>query len=481
MRSTALIGGATAGSIVIGLVRTKIFALLIGPLGIGLLGLLQAIQTTAATIAQAGLQVSGVRQVAAAENEEQAALARAAIWTLTWPLALTGGLLLWLLREPVARLVTGSSDEAGQIGLLGIAVWLTVIAASQLAVLQGYRRIGDLARARLWGAFFGAAAGIALVWWLREDGVVWALIAASLASILVAHVYGRTLPRWSWRSVRTARLAPEWSALIRLGLAITISGLVGTAAQVAARALIVRESGLDAAGLFQAAWGVSATNLTLLLGAMSADYFPRMSAVAGDPAKEAPLAEQQLAVALLIAGPLLIALSTGSEIALHLLYSSEFTGAARLLQWQLLGDALRLVGWAFAMILLARRDMLFYMAGEIGFAVVYLVLIGALQGRMGIEAAGLAYFCSYLVYSAYAAAVCGFRHGIRVAPWVYGLLATVVAWLALLLGLTFWSKPAMIAVGIAAFVLTGYWSLRRLEQLTVPGLAGRLAARLRRK
>ena len=52
---TSLIGGASVLNIVIGLVRSKLLALIIGPVGIGTIGLLSAIMTTVALIAEAGV------------------------------------------------------------------------------------------------------------------------------------------------------------------------------------------------------------------------------------------------------------------------------------------------------------------------------------------------------------------------------------------------------------------------------------------
>jgi PST family polysaccharide transporter len=479
VKSTVVVGGATAGSIAIGLVRTKIFALLLGPLGIGLLGLLQAILGTATTMFQLGFQVSGVRQVAATEADPEAsAVARAALWSLTWPLGVAGALLLWLARVPVAQLATGATDHAGDVGLLGIGVWLTVISTTQLAVLQGYRRIGALARVKLWSALVGAVIGIGLVYWLREAGIVWAIVAMPLASILVAHYYHPSFPKWAWRDLTLSALTPEWLALIKIGAAVTLSGMVAHAAGVVARALIVREGGLDSAGLFQAAWGVSSTNLTLLLGAMSADYFPRVSAVAADPEKVGRLVHQQLGFALLAGGPLLVAMSGGAPLVLQLLYSSQFTGAAHLLQWQLMGDAMKLVGWALGIVLLARQDTQSYLASELGFPIVYLGLLAALLPRLGIEAAGIAYFCSYAIYSAAIALICWKRHRIAVPGGTYGLAALLVLLLAALLVASTWSATGALIAGILMALALGGYAVHRLEELAVPGSFARLLALL---
>ena len=66
LKSTALIGGSSAVNIVIGIVRTKAMAMLLGPAGFGLMGVYGAIIDVAQSIAGMGINSSGVRQIASA-------------------------------------------------------------------------------------------------------------------------------------------------------------------------------------------------------------------------------------------------------------------------------------------------------------------------------------------------------------------------------------------------------------------------------
>jgi len=65
-RTTSLIEGASVINLLFGVVRTKVIAILLGPAGIGLLGILNALMTAAVTISQMGLGTVGTRQIAEA-------------------------------------------------------------------------------------------------------------------------------------------------------------------------------------------------------------------------------------------------------------------------------------------------------------------------------------------------------------------------------------------------------------------------------
>jgi enterobacterial common antigen flippase len=72
LSSSAWIGGSSVLSIAIGIVRTKAMAVLLGPAGFGLLGMLTALADLARSVAGMGLSSSGVRQIADAVASEDA-------------------------------------------------------------------------------------------------------------------------------------------------------------------------------------------------------------------------------------------------------------------------------------------------------------------------------------------------------------------------------------------------------------------------
>lgn len=128
-RSSAIIGGATVINIVIGIIKVKVLAVLLGPAGVGLMGLYQNIIGLASTLAGCGLGNSGVRQLAASAGEDATlAIVRRALWLANLVLGLTGMALVWLLREPIAKWVFGNTEHVGDVGWLGLGVLLTLIA-----------------------------------------------------------------------------------------------------------------------------------------------------------------------------------------------------------------------------------------------------------------------------------------------------------------------------------------------------------------
>ena len=364
-RSSAITGTASAVSVIVGIFKVKVLAVLLGPTGVGLMGLYQNILSMGATLAGCGLANSGVRQLAATSGDaETLAIVRRALWLGSVLLGLAGMSILWIVRESVAQWVFGEVANASDVGWLGLGVLLSLIASSQTALLRGLRKIGDLARVTIIGSILGAAIGIAIVYLLGQDGVLWFVLTAPALNIIVATYYAARLPKPSaehdWIAIKS-----QWQAMIRLGLPFMAAAFFNLATQLASRSIVLREFGIDSAGYFQTAWSIWMTYIGFVLGAMVTDYFPRLSAVIGDRQQARTLVNEQSEMGLLLAGPILLAMITFAPWVIQLLYAESFAPASDLLRWQVLGDIIKVSSWPMGFVLLAQGRGLLFLATQL--------------------------------------------------------------------------------------------------------------------
>src|SRR2546425_13134551 len=70
LKSSALMGGSTVANIAVSVIRAKAMALLLGPAGVGLVGLYSAILELTQSVAAMGINNSGVRQIAEAVGSD---------------------------------------------------------------------------------------------------------------------------------------------------------------------------------------------------------------------------------------------------------------------------------------------------------------------------------------------------------------------------------------------------------------------------
>ena len=198
LKSSSIIGGASAINILIGLVRTKIIAVLLGPAGIGLVSLYTGLMTTAVAVATMGIGTVGTRQIAEAlsqDDERALTVVRRAMFWGALLLASAGALVVWSLREVLAVKILGGAKHATLVGWLALGVALSVAGASQVALIQGMRRIGDMARLSVYSSLLHTLLGLAMLWKWGQAGLVVYVLIGPLVSFLLGHWYVSRLPK----------------------------------------------------------------------------------------------------------------------------------------------------------------------------------------------------------------------------------------------------------------------------------------------
>lgn len=469
LRSSSIIGGSSAVNIVVGLARTKVAAVLLGPAGLGLIGLMQSLVATASAIAACGLGMAGTRRVAEAEGSGDPAapgeVRRALVWGAL-VLAVAGGLLFWALRGVLAREVFDDPGQAGAVGWLALGVALSVAAGAQAALLNGMRRIGDIARMNVLSALLSTLAGIgALLAW-GADAIVAFVLAAPLATWLLGQWYVRRLPRRSAAATAMAPLLAEWRALARMGAALMLSGLAGVLGQLLVRTLVQRGLGAEALGQFQAAWLVSMTYVGFVLGAMATDYYPRLTAAIRDPSQVNRMVNEQAEVALLLASPVFMAVLGLAPWLVRLLYTGEFEGAVGILRWQVLGDVLKLVSWPLSFILLAAGAGREYLATEVLAFTTFVVFTWLALPALGLQATGIGFLLMYALQLPVVYLLARRRTGFR---WdrAVGLHALATLSCAAVVGLLAWVSQAAAAIAgvVFAAAFAAHGARRLLERL----------------
>jgi len=473
LKSSMLIGGSTALTLAIGVVRTKLMAVVLGPAGFGLMGVYTSIVDLARTLAEMGINSSGVRQIAESVGSgDSARIARTVIVLrrVAFVLGLIGALLLILLAWPISNLSFGSGAQAGSVALLSAAVFLRLVSDGQGALLQGMRRIGDMARIGVIGALLGTLASIPLVYALGQDGVVWALVAIAAASALVSWWYVRqiSLPAAA-PTLTITEVRKEVSSLLGLGLAFMASSFLMMGAAYAVRILLIRHDGLAAAGLYQAAWTIGGLYVGFVLQAMGTDFYPRLVAASKDDAECCRLVNEQAQVSLLLAGCGVIATLTFAPWVFKLLYSNEFAAGTDVLRWIVLGMAMRVVTWPLGYILVAKGAQTLFVATDTAWAIVNVGLTWLCVDKFGLAGAGIAFFGAYVIHLLIvyplARRLAGFRWSttnLRTGILFVAAIGAVFASFALL------TPSTAMAVGIVATGTSAAWSLHALRKLVAP-------------
>ena len=393
LRSSALMGGAQVITLAAGFVRAKIVAILIGPSGVGLVGVLTAFNGNLAALAGWGLGTSGVRTISGASDEQKAAKI-AAVRRFGMLISWLGLLAMALLFWPIGWVTFKGSDYSAELFIAGLAVPLTIATSMWSAMLQAHGQLKTLAKSQVFSALIGLLVGLPLIYCFGSKGIAASILLAAAAPAF-----------FTWRAARlhcplsATTAAPEdIKSLIQLGGALMIVGLSSQVSAYAIRLLIIRYEGLEAAGYYQAAFAIAGSLPGFVFMAMGADFFPRIAA-AKNEAEAQHLTEKQIKAGLLLALPLISLLLTMGRLCIQLLYANNFDAAIPLLSWMVWGVFLRLISWPMGYWMLARGSSASVILAEVIGNSILAAMPIVLMPIYGLLGAAIGFFASYVCYT----------------------------------------------------------------------------------
>jgi len=400
IKSTGIVGMSQVLTILIGIFRTKIIAVLLGPEGVGIVGMYQTTLTFIQSATGFGLGFSGVRDVAEASGTGDESRISSAIRILkrwAWITGTVGFALTLIFSRTLSRITFGDYSYAWGFALLSVTLFLASLSGAQLALLQGLRKITMMAKANVLGIFFGFLISVPLYYFLGNRGIVLALLASGICSLAVSWWYAKKI-KLNSTHITYRETFIQGQRMIRLGFFTVLATMASTGTMFLVRVYILDQSDVQTVGIFQASWNLSIVYIAAILGAMGADYFPRLSEVSTDNEKIIRLANEQTEIAILASAPVMVAFLAFCPFIIRLFYSSSFDPAIPILQWQIPGTFLKVISWPLAYILMAKGKGMLYVTGEVVFNIVFLAIVYFGWHMYSLEITGIGFLVAYAMY-----------------------------------------------------------------------------------
>lgn len=468
LKYTGIFGGVQGLNIGLGLVRTKLVALLLGPSGMGLASLFN---TTVNMIFQAtnlGLPFSAVRRISELHQKgDQSALAHYVKVVRGWTLltALIGILVCVVIGPFLSHTTFAWGDHTLHFVLLAPAVGMLTITGGETAILKGVHRVGALAVIQVVSILAALVISVPVYFFFGASGIVPVIVLMALATMLVT-------VRCSWRAVPlqltgVRHIMGEGTGMIRLGVAYTLAIVIGSLTELVIRSYLNVTGDLDILGLYNAGYMLTITYAGMVFSAMETDYFPRLSAVQGDDGAVNETVNRQTEVSLLLLSPMLVTFMVTLPILIPLLFSRAFLPVVGMAQVAALAMYLKVLTMPVAYITLARGQALAYLILESLYCVALILLIIFCYQRWGLYGTGvavtLAYLFDFLIVMGYAYKKNGYRCSATVFRYalvqvLLGLLSYITV--CVLSGIAYW------LVGGILILLSTCYSLRILRRKT---------------
>jgi len=415
-KATSLFGGVQVVNILIGIVKNKFVAVLLGATGVGIFGLLNAPLQLILSVTGLGITFSAVRDISEAHaSNDQTKLAKAIITLRRWSwfAGLLGVVLTATLAPFLSKWTFGDYEYTWAFIWLSVTLLLQTISKGQIAILQSLRRLKDLAKASVFGSLVGLFTSVPMYYFFGVNGIVPSLVATAVTTTILSWNYSRKvkieLVKMSFHD--TFHYGEN---MVKLGLVITITGIVGFLTSYILNASINRIGGVDQVGLYNAGWNVIGQSTSLVFTAMTTDYFPRLSAVNQDEDKIRVLVNQQAEMVILILSPIIILLIGAMPVIIRLLYTSAFLPVVIFANWTLLSILLKGLVWPIGFIFPAKGDVKTFGLIEISAAFFNILtnILGYYLYRL--EGLGISFILNYMfglvLYLVFANKKYGFKY-----------------------------------------------------------------------
>lgn len=399
-KATSLFGGLQVYQILIQIIKGKIIAVLLGPAGVGIIGLFQSGLDMVKNLTSMGLASSAVRDVSeanATNDIQRISNTLSVVKRLTWITGIIGGVVVIIASPLLSRSLFGNYDYTIPFILLSIILLFDQVSAGQRVILQGLRRLKDLARCSAVGYTSGLIASVPFYYWMGIKGIVPTLIITSICSLFVSWWYSQKV-KIKTKKIPIKESFVQGRQMLIMGISMSLSGILATLVAYVTRGYIQSIGGVEEVGLYHAGSVIMTTYVGLIMNAIATDYYPRLASINKDDEQCKMTVCQQGEIGIMILAPLLVLCLVFMPFVLRILYSKDFLEANLYIAWACLGMALRFASWIISFMFVAKADSKLFVINEL-LGCAYSLIFNILgYNILGLQGLGIAFALSYLVY-----------------------------------------------------------------------------------
>lgn len=372
LKYTGIFGSIQGLSILTGVIRNKVMALLLGTQGMGMLSLLNSTVSFLSMSTSLGLSFSAVREIAACKDkDDNDGILRCAVTIRAWSLvaALLGALVCVVSYRWIDRLTFTWGDHTLHYLMLAPVIAIMAVTAGETAILKGLHRLKALAVVQLITAFAALIITVPLLYLFNQAAIVpiIGLIATATMLATIFYSYSTVAPRWSHFNMTLAewkRTLAGGKPMVRLGMAFVSAAIIGSGTELAIRAFLNTVGDLDTVGLYNAGYMLAITYAGMIFSSMESDYYPRLAGVNDDILKVNEVMNNQAEVSVLLVAPMMCVFILCLPVIVPLLFSAQFIDAVPMAQATSLSMVFKSVCLPVSYVMLAKGDSKTYVCLE---------------------------------------------------------------------------------------------------------------------
>lgn len=411
LTSTAMLGSSQIINMLCSVVRIKLIAVWLGPVGVGMNTILTNAWTLVSTGSQLNLRESSVRELSQEAAADRFAMRVAVVRRWALILGILGAVLMVAL-SPLFSISAYDGSPARWLSFAALAptVFFAAYSAGEFAVMQARDRLAAIARTNILAGVIATAASVPLLYFLRLNAII--LVINLYTFVVAACVWFVRHPIAAHRHLDFNTLWAEGRGFLTLGLSLSASMMLTSLMNYIFAAYLSSSGGEADLGIYQSGYTMINGYVGIIFSAIAVEYYPRLSRIVGRPSMSRTVIAHELSLIVRLITPVAILFIFFSDLLVDLLYSSQFEGVVPFITFAILGALYRGVSLCFAYRILAAGDSRAYIFTEAVSVIVGLTLNIVFYRLWAYAGLGIAYIVWYAFYAILTAVVCRVRYGL---------------------------------------------------------------------
>ncbi len=405
LKSTSVFGFAQFAKILIGVVSSKFIALFLGVSGIGFVGLINNTLAIIGSITGFGINVVAVRELSLESTQSSIEnLSKKFKIIQKWCLitGLFGGFLTIIFSKLLSQFTFGDSKYYFWFILLSINFVINALTISKSALLQSKRMIKQIALTNVFSSFFICVFIVPIYYYFEFQAIIPVIIISSLITFLVNFYFTRKIKIIQIEKINFNELIYKIKPLFKLGFLLSINVIFGQICNFLIRMYLKsNQSNLEVLGFYEVSSVLLLSYVGMIFGAMSTDFYPRLTSIAENNQKVKSLVNDQIEIGLLLITPLILLFYCFAPFIINVLYSRDFLNVIEILKFGLLAIIVKSIIWPLAFVILSKGENKLYFKQEILGDFLNVSNTILLYNCFGLQGIGLAMLINYILYGLY--------------------------------------------------------------------------------
>lgn len=398
-KSTFLFAFVRVFQMLVGIVRNKLVAIILGPTGIGIIELYTKTTELVKKGAGLGVSQSALRDISSAKAKDNPETYHKIMVVTKSVVAFTSlfGLLVTILLSPLLSIWTfGDHMRTIPYAILSIVVFFSIRTEIQTSILKGVRAQRHLAISNMTGSVAGLVVSIPIYYIWGESGIVPALIINAAVAFLCTNYFVNQIHfkhvKITWKETYITA-----SPMIKVGVLLMAVGILDSIIAVVISSFLRSKGGLDVVGFYHAGHTLVARYIGIIASSLIMDYYPRLSAVYDNNLKVKDELNKQTKIGLLFILPLATIFVLLTPQLIELLYTKDFSSVVHFTDFAIYGAVFNILAECIMMILVAKQTAILYLLISFVVRALALPTYMFLFIQYGLTGLGIAYLFDYFI------------------------------------------------------------------------------------